>query len=170
MKKFASGWPIPVVGVIHPGARAAIRRTQSESIGVIGTEGTIRSRAYDRALKRISPDIQVFSKSCSELVPLVEQGDCDSPRAEQIVREALEPLSRIPIDCLILGCTHYPFLEKPIAQVMGPSVQLISSAEETAREMSTSKEGNWPKQRNRPATVFFAVEIQNDFAILRKNG
>src|SRR5690606_26990467 len=79
--------PIPVLGVIYPGARAAIKRTQSKRIGVIGTEGTIRSRAYDRALKRISPDIQVFSKSCSELVPLVEQGDCDSPRAEQIVRE-----------------------------------------------------------------------------------
>lgn len=149
--------PIPVLGVIYPGARAAIKRTQSKRIGVIGTEGTIRSRAYDRALKRISPDIQVFSKSCSELVPLVEQGDCDSPRAEQIVREALEPLSRIPIDCLILGCTHYPFLEKPIAQVMGPSVQLISSAEETAREMSTilHERGQLAKTEKPPRHRFF---------------
>lgn len=149
--------PIPVLGVIYPGARAAIKRTKSKMVGVIGTEGTIRSRAYDQALKRISPGIQVFSKSCSNLVPLVEEGDCDSSRAESIVRESLQPLAGTPIDCLILGCTHYPFLEKQISQVMGPSVNLISSAEETAREMSTilHERGQLAKSVSPPEHRFF---------------
>jgi glutamate racemase len=128
---------VPVVGVIHPGARAAIKRTQSGYIGVIGTEGTIRSRAYEYALKQLSPHIEVVSLACPKLVPLVEQGNFRSEETRHTVDESLQPLFGTPIDTLILGCTHYPFLAETISESMGGQVTLISSAEETARDIST---------------------------------
>ncbi|MEC0246592.1 glutamate racemase [Paenibacillus chitinolyticus] len=128
---------IPVLGVISPGARAAIKTTRSGIVGVIGTEGTIRSKAYEQALKTISPTIQVHSLACPALVPLVERGLYFSREAVDTVRDSLQPLLDKPMDCLILGCTHYPFLTEAIARVVHPDVTLISSADETAREIST---------------------------------
>ncbi|GAB2699589.1 glutamate racemase [Paenibacillus thermoaerophilus] len=128
---------VPVVGVIHPGARAAIKITRSNRIGVIGTVGTIRSDAYRIALESISPMVEVYSLACPDFVPLVEQGLYRSEEALHVVERSLEPLRGLPLDCLILGCTHYPFLADSISQVMGNDVRLISSAEETAREIST---------------------------------
>jgi glutamate racemase len=128
---------IPVVGVIHPGARAAIKTTRNGLIGVIGTEGTIRSSAYELALRQISPQIQVVSQSCPQLVPLVEKGLFRTDETRTVVEQTLRDLTQIPMDCLILGCTHYPFLTETISSVMGPGVTLISSADETAREIST---------------------------------
>lgn len=128
---------VPVVGVIHPGARAAINATETGFVGVIGTEGTIRSGAYVQALREISPHIEVVSEACPKFVPLVEKGMFNDEVTWKTVKESLEHLRYKPIDCLILGCTHYPFLMEPIAEVMGPNVKLISSADETAREIST---------------------------------
>jgi glutamate racemase len=128
---------IPVVGVIHPGARAAIKMTQSGRIGVIGTEGTIKSKAYDLALYQISPNIQVVSQACPLFVPLVEQGLFHTEQTANVVEQSLQELKSFPMDCLILGCTHYPFLTKSISRTMGPHVALINSADETAREIST---------------------------------
>ncbi|TMV48383.1 glutamate racemase [Paenibacillus mesophilus] len=127
---------IPVVGVVQPGARAAIKKTRSGTIGVIGTENTIRSGAYQHALQAINPHIQVVGLACPTLVPLVEKRLYRSNEAKQTVRESLRPLMNSPIDCLILGCTHYPFLASAIAEVIGPRVAMISSADETAREVS----------------------------------
>lgn len=129
--------PIPVLGVISPGARAAIKTTRNGVVGVIGTEGTIRSKAYEQALRLISPHIQVFSQACPLLAPLVEKGLFDTEEADRIVAGSLGSLLDKPMDCLILGCTHYPFLVDSISKVMGPDVTLISSADETAREIST---------------------------------
>jgi glutamate racemase len=128
---------IPVIGVIHPGARAAIKTTRNGIVGVIGTEGTIRSRAYEKALKSISPNLEIIGISCPQFVPLVEQGLSEHEDTFQIVSKSLEQLRHSMIDCLILGCTHYPFLSSVISNVVGPDVALISSAEETAREIST---------------------------------
>lgn len=128
---------IPVVGVINPGARAAIGRTKTGWIGVIGTEGTIKSGAYEQALRRLSPHVEVVSKACPRFVPLVEAGNFRSPETYQTVLQSLASLRSSHLDCLILGCTHYPFLTETISEVMGPSVTLISSADETAREIST---------------------------------
>ncbi|UKS24158.1 glutamate racemase [Paenibacillus sp. HWE-109] len=128
---------IPVLGVISPGARAAIKHTKSGIIGVIGTDGTIRSKAYEQALRLISPQIQVYSQPCPLLAPFVEQGMFDPTRSLEVVEQSLRPLAGKPMDCLILGCTHYPFLTEAISSVMGPDVTLISSADETAREIST---------------------------------
>lgn len=128
---------IPVIGVISPGARAAIKTTRSGVIGVIGTDGTIRSNAYEYALRLISPNIQVYSEACPLLAPFVEKGLFGADRANEVVEQSLRQLIGKPIDCLILGCTHYPFLVEAISRVMGPDVTLISSADETAREIST---------------------------------
>lgn len=128
---------IPVIGVIHPGARAAITATKSGYIGVIGTVGTVKSGAYRQALTRLSPHVEVISQACPSFVPLVERGMYRSSETWQVVRDSLEPIRATPIDTLVLGCTHYPFLREAIQEVMGSSVELINSAEETAREVST---------------------------------
>lgn len=128
---------IPVVGVIQPGARAAIKRSQKGAVGVIGTEGTILSGAYEQALKRIAPQLTVYSKACPQFVPLVEQGLYHSDVCGAVVEDALHEFHELDIDCMILGCTHYPFIADVISDYLGPSVELISSAEETAREIST---------------------------------
>jgi glutamate racemase len=128
---------IPVVGVIHPGARAAIKTTRIGVIGVIGTEGTIKSEAYVQALKQLSPNVEVIQLACPSFVPIVEKGLFDTLETKQEVVKSLDPLRKERLDCLILGCTHYPFLKKTISEVMGDKVALISSADETAREIST---------------------------------
>lgn len=129
---------IPVIGVIKPGSRAAIKATVNEHVGVIGTEGTIQSEAYTAALHNIKATLTVTGLACPTFVPLVESGMVEAEQAEKVVREALIPLkSQSKIDTLILGCTHYPLLEKTIQKVLGPKIKLISSSEETARETST---------------------------------
>lgn len=127
---------VPVVGVINPGARAAIGKTGTGCIGVIGTEGTIKSGAYESALRELSPHVKVISEACPQFVPLVEKGNFRSPETYETVRRAIGHLRSYSMDCLILGCTHYPFLMDAIAEVMGQNVTLINSADETAREIS----------------------------------
>ncbi|WP_174729723.1 glutamate racemase [Mesobacillus harenae] len=129
--------PIPVLGVIYPGARSAIKVTGNYQIGVIGTEGTIKSKAYEKALKSISRGTSVLGLACPKFVPLVESNEYSGKLAEKIVAETLEPIKQKEIDTLILGCTHYPLLEPLIRSFMGQAVNIISSGEETAREVST---------------------------------
>ncbi|WP_442601403.1 glutamate racemase [Paenibacillus sp. KN14-4R] len=128
---------VPVIGVISPGARAAIKTTRSGIVGIIGTVGTIRSGAYEQALKSISPGTTVYSHACPQLVPIVESGNFDGPDTMKAIEDSLTELRSKPIDCLVLGCTHYPFLSGLIGEVVGRDVSLISSADETAREIST---------------------------------
>lgn len=162
---------IPVIGVIYPGARAAIKKTRTKVVGVIGTEGTIQSRAYEHALQRISPGIRVISRACPLLVPLVETGRFGTEEAINTVRESLHPLIGEPLDCLILGCTHYPFLQPSISRVMGENVQLISSAEETAREMSAilQDKGRLAKSDVRPRHEFFCSGDTRMFKRIAQN-
>ncbi|UII55092.1 glutamate racemase [Cytobacillus spongiae] len=129
--------PIPVIGVIYPGARSAIKVTKNHKIGVIGTEGTVKSKAYEKALKEINNLIDVESLACPKFVPLVESNEYVGPVAKKIVAETLKSIKNRGLDTLILGCTHYPLLEPLIKNVMGESVTVISSGEETAREVST---------------------------------
>lgn len=126
---------VPVLGVIEPGARAAIKVSRRGRVGVIGTEGTIRSSAYERALKRIDPRLYVVSLPCPALVPLVESGGVENEESRKILRESLAPLKSHRLESLILGCTHYPLIASMISREMGPGVALISSAEETTREL-----------------------------------
>ncbi len=128
---------IPVVGVIQPGAITAMKVTNNQQIAVIGTTGTIKSQAYSLALSSISEDVQVESLACPLFVPLVEQGIIAGEEAELIVKESLEPLQNGTYDTLILGCTHYPLLKPIIEQNLPSHVTVISSGEETAREVSS---------------------------------
>jgi len=132
--------PVPVVGVIEPGARAAVAATKTGTIGVIGTAGTIASGAYERAIKALRPDAKVHGQACPLFVPLVEEGWFDHPAAELIAREYLEPLKQAHVDVLVLGCTHYPLMKTLLARVMGPGVTLVDSAEETAKAVASELE------------------------------
>lgn len=125
---------IPVVGVIEPGAAAAVEATATGRIGVLGTAGTIASGAYDLAVRRrLGEDGRVYAQPCPLFVPLVEEGWVDHPVTAQVSREYLAHLKEVDVDVLILGCTHYPLLRETLQQEMGQGVRLVDSGEETAR-------------------------------------
>ena len=126
---------VPIIGVIRPGATAAVRETRNKRIGVIGTNATIHSGAYTNEIHRLDSSIRVFSQSCPLFVPLVEEGWLGGDICRQVAARYLQPLLRQRIDTLILGCTHYPLLASTIRQVMGPGVTLVDSARQTANEV-----------------------------------
>jgi glutamate racemase len=126
---------LPVVGVIDPGARAAVRATRNGRIGVIGTVATISSGAYDRAVAATGASVDLFSRPCPAFVEHVEAGDTSSDELLAAARTYLSPLRDRRVDTLILGCTHYPMLSGLIQMVMGEDVVLVSSAEETAKDV-----------------------------------
>ncbi|MSR36791.1 MAG: glutamate racemase [Gemmatimonadetes bacterium] len=129
--------PVPVVGVIEAGARAAHHASESGRIGVIGTTGTIASGAYDRAVRRLrGPAVEVYAQACPLFVPLVEDGLAEHQAARLIAQDYLAPLHEVGIDTLVLGCTHYPAMRETIAGVMGQAVRLIDSGEETALDVA----------------------------------
>lgn len=127
---------IPVVGVIMPGTRAAVKATKNNQIGVIGTEGTVKSASYEHAIKEKVTSSQVVSLACPKFVPIVESNQFHSSVAKKIVFETLLPLKSKNLDTLILGCTHYPLLRSVIQDVMGKDVTLIDSGAETISEVS----------------------------------
>ncbi len=148
---------IPIIGVVEPGARAAVQATRARRVGVIGTVGTIESEAYTRALRSLDAGITVFSAATPRFVEIAEKGlrvnhDVvpdflaeDSfitidPAYLEITRDYLIPLKRCGVDTLVLGCTHFPLLRPLIESVMGPGVSIVSSAEESAREIATTLE------------------------------
>ena len=125
---------LPIVGVIEPGARAAVSATKTNHVGVIGTAGTIRSRAYEKEIQRLLPEAQITAQACALFVPLVEEGWIDTEPTRAIARNYLAPLVAAQVDTLVLGCTHYPLMKTVIGNVVGREVRLIDSAHETARE------------------------------------
>jgi glutamate racemase len=126
---------IPVVGVVDPGVRAAIRSTETGVIGMIGTQATVASGAYERAVAATGADVTLCSAACPVFVEHVERGDTTSLRLREAARRYLEPLVKARIDTLILGCTHYPLLAGMLQLELGPDVVLVSSAEETAKDV-----------------------------------
>lgn len=128
---------IPVIGVIEPGASSAVRFTNNKKIGVIGTEATIKSMAYQKAIHSIDSSIEVFSKACPLFVPLVEEGWTSGDVARKVVSIYLSDMLKSNIDCLVLGCTHYPLLKGVIRDVVGKDIFLIDSAIETAKTVKS---------------------------------
>jgi glutamate racemase len=124
---------VPILGVLEPGAQAAVSVTRSKEIGVIGTDSTIGSSSYSKAIHGLDEKIRVWGVACPLFVPLAEEGWVENEITELIARKYLEPFSKTPIDTLILGCTHYPMLKRVIAKVMGEKVMLVDSAQESAR-------------------------------------
>ncbi len=127
--------PVPTIGVILPGARTAASITRNGKIGVIGTSATIGSGIYADYLKEIMPSAQVLGRACPLFCPLVEEGLWEDPVTEEIARRYLADLLDQEIDTLILGCTHYPLIRRTIGKVVGPDVQLVNPAYETAQEL-----------------------------------
>ncbi len=123
---------VPVIGVIMPGAKAAVEATRNGHIGVIGTRATIYSRAYERSIHELNPDVRVTSQACPMLVPLIEEGWLDDGISDQIIRRYLEKLVRSDIDTLVLGCTHYPLLTDALQKFVGPDIKLVDSARNCA--------------------------------------
>jgi len=126
-------FPVPVIGVIEPGARAALQTTHNRHIGVIGTRATIRSGAYEKALRAAASDVRVSSRACPLLVPLIEEGLLNDDVTDQMIMRYLEPLVADGIDTLVLGCTHYPLLTNAIARVVKRQIMLVDSAQNCAR-------------------------------------
>ena len=124
--------PVTVTGVILPGARAAIAKTRTGHVGVIGTRATIKSGAYERALRSLNPDVRVTARACPLLVPLIEEGWLQSVITDEIIMQYLKPLMEEGIDTLVLGCTHYPLLRDAITRLLGDGVTLVDSAENCA--------------------------------------
>ncbi len=124
---------VPIVGVIDAAVYAAVRATKNKKIGVIGTPGTIKSGEYEKQINAYDSSMQVFAKACPMFVPLVENGYFDTPVTRLIVEEYLEGIRSEGVDTLILGCTHYPLLEKVIHEYMGDGVTLINSGAEVAK-------------------------------------
>lgn len=126
---------VPVLGVVEPGGTAAAHGSSGGRIGVIGTRGTIASRAYSQVIRRHRPDAEVFEQECPLFVPLVEEGWTDGDVARLAAEIYLRPLLERQIDTLVLACTHYPLLKPLLATVAGPGVRLIDSAESTAESL-----------------------------------
>ncbi len=136
LPQLAKDEKLPVVGVIEPGAKAAVKVSGSRRIAVIGTTATIRSGSYERALKAIEPDVEIWPRACPLFVPLVEEGwlDCDVTRLT--AERYLSGIEDFGADVLVLGCTHYPLLKGVIQNVVGEGVTLVDSAYETALEVA----------------------------------
>lgn len=130
--------PVPVLGVIGPGAKAAVRISSLGRIAVIGTKATVASGAYERVLASLAPGFKVISQACPLLVSLVEEGWTDTIETRLIIKRYLSPMLRQGIDAIILGCTHYPLLKNTISDIVGPGIALIDSADETALEVKNS--------------------------------
>jgi glutamate racemase len=127
---------VPVVGVIRPGAEAAVAASRNKHVGVIGTRATIRSGAYERAIRALDPGVKVSAKACPLFVPLIEEGWLDGEITDRVIRQYLEPLVEGEIDTLVLGCTHYPLLRKALEAFLGDAVRLVDSAENCAGAVS----------------------------------
>jgi glutamate racemase len=133
-ERFTGGYGIPVVEVIQPAVRAAVRQTRNKRVGVIGTVGTVQSLAYEDAFAAAS-DLSIFAEACPRFVEFVEAGVTSGPELFAVAEQYLAPLKAAGIDTLVLGCTHYPLLAAAIQYVMGEEVTLVSSAEETAYDV-----------------------------------
>ena len=157
-------YDIPVLGVIAPGARAAVAATSRGRIGVIGTEATIASGAYEREIRTLAPTSEVFARACPLFVPLAEEGWLDNDVARRTIALYLASLKKSGIDALILGCTHYPLLRPAIADFIGRAVRIVDSAEETAGEVRrVLREQGLLRPRGPGAASFFVTDAVQRF-------
>lgn len=133
---------IPVVGVVRPGARMAADMSKTKSVGIIGTDATIKSGIYNDYIRQLDPEITVVGKACPLFVPLVEEGLLEDRITDDMVDRYLSELKPYNVDALVLGCTHYPLLMNPIKRYMGDSVTLVNPAYETAKELKSILQKN----------------------------
>ncbi len=161
---------IPIIGVIEPGARTAVKNSSKKRIGVIATKGTVESRAYENAVKKINPDFEIFQVAAPKLVEYVETDELHSERLREDICNYLEPLNSQDIDVLILGCTHFPIIEKEIRSCCRQNTEVINSAIETAKdvkEILLAKEIN-ASPENRADWTFYQTGNSDKFLKIGK--
>lgn len=164
LEEIAGATIVPVIGVIEPGAQAAVKASRAGKIGVIGTEATIASGAYTRMIQRLRPRAEIYTRACPLLVPLVEEGWTDNLIAEQTVAHYLGSLKDSGIDTLLLGCTHYPLLRALFGRVLGRGVRLIDSATATAAAVRERLAGSGLARREGAGRQsFFVTETPERF-------
>lgn len=157
-------YALPIIGVIEPGVEKALGITRSQRIGVIGTEATIKSGAYQKLILAKNSTAQVYAEACPLLVPLVEKGILEGAEAKRGVAACLKPLLDKKIDTLILGCTHYPFLSSVISKIMGAEVSLVDPARETvARARDKLRELNLEAETAQPVYRYIASKEPESF-------
>ncbi|MBR5624107.1 glutamate racemase [bacterium] len=157
--------PVPVLGVIDAGARAAISASKNYKIGVIGTQATIASEAYTKTLRKLNPACAIYAHPCPLFVPLVEEGWLDRPATKMVIEEYLKPLKMAQIDTLILGCTHYPLLAGSISEFLGPDVKLVDSASSCAEELEgILREKGLLRSEGTGSETFFVTDGAAKFA------
>ena len=164
LDRLRSSLEVPVIGVIEPGATKALDVTKNKKIGVIGTEATIQSGAYTKALRAKDLKVEVYSRVCPLFVPLVEEGWTDNAVVEMTVKVYLGSLKQSGIDTLILGCTHYPLLKKAVRKFLGDTVCLVDSAEEIAKEVgSVLKKDSLVRKNGGGSHSFFVTDAPDRF-------
>lgn len=166
-ERYTVGLGVPVVEVIQPAVRSAVATSGSKRVGVIGTEATISSKAYEDAFAA-AVDFEIFTAACPAFVEFVERGETSGPELLSVAQGYLAPLKEAKVDTLVLGCTHYPLLQAALAYVMGESVNLVSSAEETAKDVFrvlTEEELAAPES-NKPSHSFYATGDASAFQAL----
>lgn len=126
---------VPIMGVVIPGARAAVEVTRQKKVGVAGTDATVRSGVYTRVIKGMNPEIEVVEKACPLFVPLVEEGFKEHVVTREIIEYYLESMKKSDIDTMILGCTHYPLLRSKIREYLGEEIEIVNPAYETAMDL-----------------------------------
>lgn len=156
---------LPILGVIEPGAEVAVASTKNKRIGVIGTQATVRSKAYEKAIRHLDPTLSIFSIPCSLFVPIVEEGWSDSKIALLTAERYLDNMKNEVVDTLLLGCTHYPLLQDTIGKVMGPSVRLVNPAEGTALEVGRilRTRGIYNNDKKEAKYNFFVSDLGDKF-------
>lgn len=159
---------IPIIGVIAPGSKAASEKTKNARIGVIGTNGTVKSKAYIKEIKKNKKDVEIFSQPCSLFVQLAEDGWTDNEIALLTARKYLQPLKDKKVDTLILGCTHYPILKSTIRKAIGDKISLIDSGEETAKEVVKilDKENLLSLRKRKGEHKFFFTDLPDNYRLI----
>jgi len=158
-------YDIPIIGVIEPGARTAVCNTRNKKVGVIATRGTVESNAYKLAIEKIDPEIKTFSAAAPLLVDFVEKGILDGRGLNKAIYNYLKPLFKADIDVLILGCTHFPLIEKQILACSGNGIRVISSAVETAKDVkkTLTEKGISSGKRKKPERIFYETAMASNF-------
>ncbi|MDD5021122.1 MAG: glutamate racemase [Endomicrobiaceae bacterium] len=161
---------VPVIGVIRAGSVMAVKKTKNKKIGIIGTEGTIKSKAYIKEIKKYDKSIQTFSQACPLFVPLVEEGWFDKKITKDIIKEYLVNTVNKKIDTIILGCTHYPLLKKSIRQVIGEHINIVDSAVAVAYEVKKLlHEQNIENNSGKGKYIFYVSDCPEKFKKLGSN-
>lgn len=158
-------YPIPLFGVLMPGARTAVSLTSNGRIGVLATEATIRSKAYVNAVRSMAPNIEVFGQACGALAPFVERGELQGEHVVTAVSDCVAPLLDCGVDTLVLGCTHYPFLLPVLNEIVPPHVTLVDPAKATVQEVQAHLQ---PATSLTGSTTFFVSGGGQEFARVAK--